>query len=340
VKNLADRHHDAAHDTRWRSPGLASTHPAPLQPSGANCTDVASYGSLALDGSLPTHATVAIAKHLNSCVGCSRYVDQIAKTKALLGGRNPGLQGGSDTATAGQSDIEHRFGSSTDDDPELSLVRRHAYLTALARASDPLHADDLVQDTWDHFLRDDPTNIPTTEQLTAYLTSASRNHADVDGATADEWADALTRHHPHNPSDLAETDLPADPSQHEDWRVLADLDALDADADGAELYFPELYGDGPDKGEWAAQPAAWPSITRLLSPEDELQTSELYSVLDAALDELPAPAANAIYLVDIEGHSLNTAVGLLGRDVVDVQRDLVRARNHVRGRVNGYLSSS
>ena len=322
----------------WESPGLASTHPSPPQPSRAICSDVATYGSLALDGSLPAQATVAISQHLNSCTGCARYVDQVAKTEALLGVRN-GVSGGDpNLAAAGGSDTELRLSGSAGDDPEQVLMRRHAYLTTLARAADPLHADDLVQKTWDHFLGDDPTNLPGKDELTAYLTTEAHTHADGDAATADAWADALTRHHPHNPADLAETDLPADPSQHEDWRVLADLDVLDADADGPELYFPELYGDGPDKGEWAAQPAAWPSITRMLSPEDELQTSELYAVLDTALNELPAPVADAIYLIDIEGHSLSTAVGLLGRDLVDVQRDLVRARNHVRGRVSEYLA--
>jgi DNA-directed RNA polymerase specialized sigma24 family protein len=320
------------------SPGLASTHPVPSESRSATCSDVARYGSLALDGSLPAEATVAIPQHLSSCTGCSRFVDQLAKTKALIAGRNPTHEGDTGGTAAGRRNIAHRLNGSTD--PEQALVRRHAYLTTLARAADPLHADDLVQDTWDHFLSDDSTSVPSKDQLAVYLTSAAHSHADADAVTADDWAAALTRHHPHNPSDLAETDLPADSSQHEDWRVLADLDVLDADADGAELYFPELYGDGPDKGEWAAQPAAWPSVTRLLGPEDELQTSELYAVVDAALDELPAPVADAIYLVDIEGHSLNTAVGLLGRDLVDVQHDLVRARNHVRGRVNEYLTSS
>ena len=322
-----------------RSSDVANMRPAPPQPGGMNCSDVTTYGSLALDGSLLPQATVAISQHLSSCSDCARHVDQMAKTKALLGGRSQGSGGDTSTGKTGLDDIGQRINGSAVTEPEQVLARQHAYLTSLARAADPLHADDLVQDTWDHFLRDDPTHIPSNDQLTAFLTAATQAHAEADRATAEAWADALTGHHPHNPSDLAETDLPADPSQHEDWRILADLDLLDADADGAELYFPELYGDGPDTGEWAAQPAAWPSITRLLSPEDELQTSELHAVLDAALNELPTPAADAIYLVDIEGQSLTTAVGHLGRDLVGVQRDLVRARHHVRNRISAYLMS-
>ena len=77
----------------------------------------------------------------------------------------------------------------------------------------------------------------------------------------------------------------------------------------------------------------------MLRPDEEAQTSELYSVVDSALDELPAPLADVLYLVDIEGHSLPTASSLLGRDTASLQRDLAQARNHVRGRVNTYVTS-
>jgi DNA-directed RNA polymerase specialized sigma24 family protein len=122
---------------------------------------------------------------------------------------------------------------------------------------------------------------------------------------------------------------------------LADLDALDADADRAELLLPDLYGDGDgaDQAEWPSPPSAWPSITRLLGPEAEVETSELYSVVDAALDALPERLGDALYLVDIEGHSLQTAGGLLEREPAQLQRDLARARLHVRAYVDRYLAA-
>jgi DNA-directed RNA polymerase specialized sigma24 family protein len=114
---------------------------------------------------------------------------------------------------------------------------------------------------------------------------------------------------------------------------------LDPDADQAELYFPDLYGDGPAKGEWITPPIAWPTISQILTPDDETLTAELYSVVDSALEELPDSLGDAVYLIDMEGHSLATASSLLQREASDVQRDLVHARHHVRGRVDAYVTS-
>ncbi len=208
----------------------------------------------------------------------------------------------------------------------------------LARAADPAHADDLVQETWDHFLSKQPSTVPTREDLTQYLIGRLGHHERDEDAASSVWADSLLAHHPHNAADLAESDLPPDPASYESLRSLADLDVLDADADTAELYFPDLYNDGPDKGDWVSPPIAWPSIARVLGPDDELETAELYSVVDEALDRLPDGLGDVLYLVDIEGHSLETASRLLGRRTWDLQRDLSQARHHVRGRVDDYLS--
>jgi DNA-directed RNA polymerase specialized sigma24 family protein len=299
-----------------------------------DCSEVVTYGSLALDGSLPVEASQAIGEHLRACAGCTHHVDQIAKTRALLGARVGARRGPKATPRHGQGDEDDESGRSP-----RELAHRHSYLVTLARATDPAHADDLVQDTWDHFFSADPGNVPDRAELAAYLVRHAHEHARGDEADGEAWADDLAQHHPHNPADLAETDLPADPGGYDDWRTLADLDALDADADAAELYFPDLYGDGPNKGEWRVPPTAWPSVTRMLSPDEEADTAELYSKVDAALDELPDTLADALYLVDIEGHALTTAGSLLGRGVVDLQRDLVRARDHVRGSIDRYLDS-
>lgn len=298
----------------------------------ANCSDVASYGSLALDGSLPLRAAVEISKHLRICADCTNYVDQVAKTRAFLGLR-------ADAPPARKTHTQQQQHATVTEPAPLDLAQTHSLLMTLARATDPAHAEDLVQETWDHFFSASPLAVPDRGTLAAYLIQHAHDHVHQEQADAQTWADDLIRHHRHNPADLAETDLPADPGGHEDWRTLADLDALDPDADQAELYFPDLYGDGPDKGEWSAPPTAWPSVTRMLSPDEEAETSELYSVVDSALDELPAPLADVVYLVDIEGHSLLTASSLLGRAIPNLERDLAQARNHVRSRVNAFVTA-
>jgi len=312
---------------------LASTNRMTPERAVVECIDVSSYGSLALDGSLPLRAASEIGRHLRTCRDCTNYIDQIAKTRALLGIRADARHSPWSTARR-TTDHESDLGYSPP-----ALVQTQGYLMTLARATDPEHADDLVQDTWDHFLSESPSTIPDRGELAAYLIQHAHDHVGDEEADAQTWADDLVRHHPHNPADLAESDLPADPGSYEDWRTLADLDALDPDADRAELYFPDLYGDGPDRGEWSTPPAAWPSVSRMLRPEEETQTAELYSVVDSALDELPGTLGDVVYLVDIEGHSLPIVSSLLERGTPDLQRDLAQARNHVRGRVNAYLAS-
>lgn len=296
-----------------------------------DCSNVASYGSLALDQSLPRTATIEIGNHINECGDCANYIDQIAKTRALLGFHpgDPAVPGSKPAKLSPMPGSEYA---------SRSFIQNQSHLMTLALAADPAHAEDLVQETWDHFLSASPSTIPTREDLAAYLLEHLSEHAREEEIENQVWADSLLRHR-HNPADLAETDLPADPGAEESLRTLAELDTLDPDADRAELYFPDLYGDGPDKGEWITPPIAWPTISRILTPDDETQTAELYSVVDSALDELPESLGDAVYLVDIEGDSLAAASSLLQREASDIQRDLARARNHVRGRVNDYLTS-
>jgi DNA-directed RNA polymerase specialized sigma24 family protein len=293
----------------------------------ADCTDVTRYGSLALDGYLPRQDMLEIAQHLKQCSDCAAHVGQLATTVALLGARPRTEQAAA--AADGQAGGETR---------SQKFDQSHRVLTALARAADPEHADYLVQETWDHFLGTKPVEVPARDELVAYLMKRIGEHHQDESRTDGEWADSLLSHHAHNAADLAESDLPPDPGGYGSLRELGDLDALDTDADRAELLFPDLYSDGPDKAGWSSPPTAWPSVTRFLGPEAEVETSELYSVVDAALDELPEALGDAVYLVDIEGHSLQTAGGLLNREPAQVQRDLSRARRHVHARVNGYLA--
>ena len=255
----------------------------------------------------------------------------MAVTAALLGAQLRTQEIGSADATA-DGPVGARVSHSQTFDQSQRV------LAALARAADPEHADDLVQETWDHFLSASSEKVPGRDELVEYLLQRIDDHQKQEDVTASAWADSLLRHHSHNEADLAESDLPADPGGYGSLRELADLDALDPDADRAELLFPDLYGDGPDKAGWTSPPSAWPSVTRLLGPDAEVETSELYAVVDAALDELSQDLGDAVYLVDIEGHSLQTAGGLLDREPARLQRDLARARRQVRARVNAYLA--
>lgn len=305
--------------------------PTPRQ-QVVDCENTATAASLALDGSLGAESRRKLAEHVSTCRDCATYVDQMSTTAALLAAR-PGR-----VPRQAQRRFADAADSPTNDDPEVALAQSQRALMALARAADVEHADDLVQETWDHFLSGPSSPIPARQELIDYLVGRIGQHHRDEDVSVEAWAESLVNHHPHNPADLAESDLPADPGSYADLRELADLDSLDPDADQAELLFPDLYSDGPNKGEWVSPPTAWPLFSRVLGPDDEVQTAELYSVVDAALDELPARQGDALYLVDIEGHSLETASGLLDRERGAIQRDLVRARAHVRGRVDDYLA--
>ena len=115
------------------------------------------------------------------------------------------------------------------------------------------------------------------------------------------------------------------------------VDQLDADADEAELFYPAFYGEGPDAGAWIDQPNAWPDQNRILSPETDLTTTELYGVVDDALGDLSPLQTTAVSLVDFEGVSSERAAATLGVEVVDLRRALNAARNHLRGSLDGYL---
>jgi DNA-directed RNA polymerase specialized sigma24 family protein len=211
-------------------------------------------------------------------------------------------------------------------------------LTRLARAADPTHADDLVQQTWDYFLSQVRTRTPRREELAAYLLRQAATRVTDDDDTREKWADSVLAHHAHSSSEPIDGDLPAGFEAYGSLRDLAELQVLDADADPAELLLPELYSDGSDVGSWVSPPTAWPAVTKFLGPEAEVETEELYGVVDSALDDLPRQVADVVDLVDIQGQGLLSAALVLGRELPDVQRDLARGRNLLRARVGAYLS--
>jgi DNA-directed RNA polymerase specialized sigma24 family protein len=292
-----------------------------------SCSTVATYGGSALTGVVPGVDLAETARHVVQCPACTTHVDQLATTSALLGaprGTRPLLA----TSTRSADDD-----SSTGDMVKL----QHQFLNELAQAADVAHAEDLVQQTWDYFLTQVPTRTPRREELAAHLLKQAAAHAKADEDTREEWADSVLAHHAHSSSDEVDGDLPAGFEAYGSLRELAELQVLDADADSAELLLPELYGDGSDIGSWISPPTDWPAVTKFLGPEAELETEELYGVVDSALDELPRQVADVVDLVDVQGQGLLASALVLGREVPDVQRDLARGRDLVRSRVDAYL---
>lgn len=291
-----------------------------------SCGTVAKYAGLASSGFLPAVDLREVSQHLRGCPECATHLSQTATTSALIGVR---LKDASPSA-ARPVDAAH--------DHHDTVADAHTVLMGLARQLDPAHADDLVQDTWDHFLGTAPTWTPRREELTAYLLQHAADHRTGDEDSQGQWADSVLAHHAHSPSEAVDGDLPAGFEAYGSLRELADLDALDADADSAELLLPELYSDGDDRGTWVSPPTAWPHATQLLGPADDVQTQELYAVVDAALGELPPDVGDVLFLIDVEGLSLRDAAGAVHRDPTQLQRQLARGRNHVRGRVDAYLN--
>ena len=291
-----------------------------------DCAKIARYVPLAMSGFLPPDDLRAVARHVQGCPACAEVLSQTAAASALIGRllRNPAPS------------LEPVLDAMPDRD---TVAEAQATLTFLARQLDPAHADDLVQDAWDHFLEEEPGRTPRREDLTMYLLLHAGAHRDTDEGTEGEYVDTVLAHHAHSPTDGADRDLPADFEAYGSLRELADLDALDPDADSAELLLPELYSDGDDRGSWVSPPMAWPHATQFLGPADDVQTQELYTVVDAALDELPPAVANVVYLVDVEGLSLHDAATTLGKDPRELQCSLARGRHHVRARVDAYVKS-
>lgn len=289
-----------------------------------DCAKVARYAAIAASGFLPSSDLRAVVRHVRVCPDCAELLHQTATASALIAQRledpTPALQPVVDAL----SDRE-KTGDA------------YAALTCLARRLDPDHADDLVQDTWDHVLAEDPGRTPRREDLTTYLLLHAADHREVDERNEGEYVETVLAHHAHSPREASEGDLPAGFEAYGSLRELADLDALDPDADGPDLFLPELYSHGEDRGSWVSPPTAWPHAAQFLGPVEDVQTQELYAVVDTALDELPSAVADVVYLVDVEGLSLHDAAAALGSGLEGLQRALARGRDHVRARVDAYV---
>lgn len=182
-----------------------------------------------------------------------------------------------------------------------TLTAQLPYLYSLANALDAGAADDLVQETLTSALAD-PDADATRLGLAAVLTRlADERRPDVES--------------------------PAVPTA-----------GSDPDADEAELFYPDLYTDGPDAGAWVDSPVAW-GEARVLRPEDDLVTTEAYGVAETALAELDPIDAGLVTLVDIEGAPFSRAVLELDLPSGEARERLARARFKVRAALDRYFRS-
>ena len=104
----------------------------------------------------------------------------------------------------------------------------------------------------------------------------------------------------------------------------------DPDADTSELFYPAFYGDAPDAGGWVEPVVAW-GEARVLRPDDDVVTVELYDVVDAVLGELDPIDRSLLSLVDLDGVPFGQAVMVLDLDRNESRERLARGRTVVRG---------
>lgn len=195
-----------------------------------------------------------------------------------------------------------------------SLAAGGPQLLALAQAIDPEHAEDLVQTAWADVLeRSGSTELPAVLERLAEL--AER----------------------HRETDL-DTGVDTDPTREDRITEIADT-GPDEDSP-AELYYPSFYEETSELGDWVESPNSWPDGARILGPDAEIDTEELYGVVDAALAELPAPQATLLNLVDVQGVPADVAARTVGLDPAAAGKALGRARHLVRLRLHGYLDGA
>ena len=266
------------------------------------CSRIVSIASEYLDGVLPANERAEVDAHLEGCDACPQHLAQLRTTINILAERPDVVV----------PDNLQRILAETSAPESVAGVAAQAakdhtgYLLGLARAFRPETAQDAVQSTWLRALDEGPEAF-TRERLTELLLAYDSGDQDVRS-----WND-------------------------HDGGADRTVDQLDADADEAELFYPAFYSDGPDAGAWIDEPNAWPGQDRILGPEADLTTTELYGVVDNALGHLSPLQAAAVSLVDFDGVGSEHAAATLGVDVVELRHALNTARNHVRGSLDGYL---
>lgn len=270
------------------------------------CEEIVRQASDYIDGALPAMEHGAVEDHLKTCDACSCYLSQLRTTINLLAKRPGGVPEGLRQAI---DEAARRVDTAIAKSARKAIGEHGPRLLALARALDDGAAEDLVQATWERALVEGPGAF-TYQRLVEILLGAAdcdRGNLSVDDVS---------------------------PSGGE-----GQLQELDPDADTAELFYPHFYSDGPDAGSWVQPPRSWPSET-ILSPEDDLTTTELYDVVDAAISQVGGDGARLLALVDMGGLDSGDAAELFGLEESAARPVLHAARNHVRAALDDYLETS
>jgi DNA-directed RNA polymerase specialized sigma24 family protein len=272
------------------------------------CFDVVRFGGDL--GLAPEDVQDSLAAHLANCGDCASYVSQIVTTRELLG-RHSGRGVVQGEPADGAVPLAAGLPTMGAETLRIAVLRR-------AELLDPSNAEDLAQRSLEVGLalerRDSrPRGIAELIKIMHTLSDAQMR---LEGRTApaiDVTADARAR---------------AD-----------SLEDLDGDADEPALLYPDLYPGDDELDGWVDSPNQWRGGAQILGPEEVDETGEIYDVLDRALGELPEPLGELLALVDLQGHPLAGSAHSLGLDEPSATAALARARNHVRGRLNEYLTA-
>lgn len=272
------------------------------------CADLVRFGGDL--GLAPEADQDGLAAHLAACQDCASYVAQMTTTRELLR-----RQSGSDRFQSALTDKSEPSAGGTATDPE---TLRRTLLTR-ARLLDSSNAEDLAQRALEvgFALQRRDSHPRGIDELTNIMHTFSDAQARLDGLTTpavDVTAAARAR---------------AD-----------SLEDLNSDADEPELFYPDLYPDEDGLDGWVESPNQWRGGVQVLGPEEVDETGEVYDVLDKALVELPEPLGELLVLVDLHGYALAGSAQTLGLDERSATAALARARNHVRGRLDEYLSGA
>ena len=276
--------------------------------SSVTCEQVVVVASDFLDDALDSTERANLDSHLSGCGNCPTYLGQLRTTIKVLSDR-PSVEVPEELREA----IDQALTGTDDAQAAAAAYAEHGdHLYSIAAAIAPREAEDIVESTFVRAL-EEGTAAFTRERLTEILVDIAETPEPGDGRVSSVY----------------------DHSGSADARV----DSLDADADTAELFYPQFYSEGIDAGAFLESPNAW-GESHMLSPEADVETDELYELVDGALQDLSTFDAAAVALVDIEGASREVAAQQLNRSAEDISAALHRGRNHVRGALDGYLTQA
>lgn len=274
----------------------------------ATCEQVVAAATDLLDGVLDATERADLDSHLSGCSNCPTYLGQLRSTIKVLSDR-PSIEVPEELRAAIDQALT---GGDTAEAGAAAYAEHGDHLYSIAAAIAPLEAEDIVESTFVRALEEGAAAF-TRERLTEILVDIAETPDPSEGRVSSVYdhsgsADAL-------------------------------VDSLDADADNAELFYPQFYSEGIDAGAFLESPNAW-GESRMLSPEADVETDELYELVDGALQDLSTFDAAVVALVDIEGASREAAAQQLNRSAEDIGAALHRGRNHVRGALDGYLTQA